>query len=306
MKKIVVPIIVCIAPMLACAQIQFKCKVNNAAGKGLPYAAVYCSGNRSAVTASKNGDVTIRVENAADTLLLAYPGCQTKMVVVADMAPGSAIVLEPQAVEASAAQAPDKQYTFPDQGDRKGTALAYEWAAYAVRVHDSELAGKTIAKIVLTTSSEFNKAGDIVPNKTFARLYAVGPDGKPGADLLKENVEIDPYNSDYHTASADISKFGIVMPAEGLYVGVETVPATQFARPQKGDHPWPYLALTEGYEECFTMVKEEMSGTWRPLRELLEENLSKITAPSINTLAALKYHNAVLGVRVAKEKGGKR
>lgn len=90
------------------------------------------------------------------------------------------------------------------------------------------------------------------------RLFSVGEDGLPNADMLTENMVISKAKRQ-HEIEVELSKFNLVFPSNGIYIALE----------------WLYIPFNE-HEETFHMVSNDKRHKWIEKHFVYEPKLSAI------------------------------
>lgn len=210
------------APTWCSAQLKGQVR-DRATGLPIPYAAIWHDQADKGTTAGTDG-----------TFLLAAPGKGDKKLVIAAAGYESARVtattgsiqvdLKPKAAKLkNAAPARPRNSNTQVLGDFKKSSLkdnfySNDGTPYVLARHYPYEPGYAqtpfLQSITLYTWSK-------IPQATFQlRLYETGANGEPGEDLLPGNLVVTAAKGRRQT-TVDISRYQLVMPGKGLFIGFE-------------------------------------------------------------------------------------
>lgn len=87
------------------------------------------------------------------------------------------------------------------------------------------------------------------------RVYAVGADGKPGADILQQNLVIQKADAKGGMLRLDVSPYKIVTTEDAVYVGIEWL--TDIPTEERKDRflNFPRLVMTNATDEVRTYIR---------------------------------------------------
>lgn len=116
------------------------------------------------------------------------------------------------------------------------------------------------------------------------RIYDIAPNGKPGEDLLRENVIITPGNIRNGIFSVDVSAYHVNTFGNGVFVGVEFL--EQRMAPKRNDKRMPHslLVMTTAYKQCYTYAR-----TLVDTKYAWHQDIFLMHGETYNMLAAVSY-----------------
>lgn len=208
-------------PMFSLAQIKGIVK-DTITGKGIAYVALRSDDNLFGTSSDANGNFEIPTPDASGGITFSHVGYKPKHVrrvnqrqeiyLQQDVAPVREIAKLKQSEKQRSGEIPDDyDPTQTSTFFSKPTILAKYFPKLS-RYDDTPYLNKVIVNVLSKKEGAVYKV----------RLFAATSDERPGDDILNEDIIVRTGKGDKN-AEIDLSQYGIRMPENGLFVGVETI-----------------------------------------------------------------------------------
>lgn len=208
-------------PLIATAQIKGLVK-DSLTGKPIPYVVISSSDNRFGANTNQDGSFSIATSDASGGVGFAVTGYREK--VVRKLANGQEILLQ-KLPERPRTRAILKRTEIkssgkiPEDYDPTQTssfftkpAILAKYFPYEARYKEAPYLSSVIVNVLSKKDEAIYKI----------RIFEVGDDGKPGQDVLNEDILVRTKSGD-HNAKIDMSQYGIRFSEKGFFIGVETI-----------------------------------------------------------------------------------
>ncbi len=295
------------------AQVALNCVIVDPAGEPLPRATAYCLKTHEGMAAGADGRICLAVSSYADTVVFSSLGYREMKISAGQAALQGNVALARQAYVMRTVVVKAGEGEYVPLYDRYRMPRYYApkiWRCVAVRIADPSGAGrKIISKVEATVLPKAVPEKKYIP-RVYVRIFAVGPDGLPGDDLLTDMVEVDPAPG-RSWISVDVSSYGIVLPAEGIYAGFEWIPsadtdmaAGEYYRRAR-ENAWPMICMTDYVKAEMTAYKLHPGGRWL-LRDEYCDSIDRLTGVEggVEVMRPLKMSypdfNVAIGVKLGR------
>lgn len=189
--------------------------------KPLPWSHVGVMGKRIGTYCDDTGHFTLKA-NETDTLLISFVGYEPLQILVSNFTgkvklTESATMLREVQVRAQPIASIAKEWGYHR---KRGVSLVYTTTGqFATWVANEKNQPALVKEVYYRLDHHANDGA----TRIRVRLYARDPNtGKPGEDLLRNNVMIDiPANQSL--TKIDLSSYLVTVPKEGLYVGMDFI-----------------------------------------------------------------------------------
>lgn len=188
--------------------------------KPIPYVNIWTENQNAGATTDENGQFEIKTLGVNKSLIFSSLGFETQKV---DVSEAVKVVLKPAIIDLpEVIVSKPKQTREIEIGSLKKAVYLPEpqmvpWI-FAIRMkpdeNNKEL--KYVKSITYYTKSEVKEG------KFRVRVFSANEDGSPNEDLLSEEVIVT-VQKGRHKTLVDVSKYGLVIPNEGIVVGFESL-----------------------------------------------------------------------------------
>lgn len=183
--------------------------------------------DRNGLYSDENGDFCLETINKIDSITISALGYEPQKLLISKLENGQNIYLNPMPIllETVTIKPNHSKFKIKSIGyfKAKGSRSSITPNSnkqFATFIQNDFGAEKAIEKIRVATKPYSNE--NISAFKIRIRLYSNSTENKPDKDLLLSNVIVD-FPSKTKNIEADISKYGVKIPANGVWIGVETL-----------------------------------------------------------------------------------
>jgi hypothetical protein len=225
------PVILCLlflqlAPAMAIAQASFSARVISAAGKQpIAFATIINTTNRRTGTYSDAAGYFTIPANKEDSLRVVALGFRDTVISVSsgihEVTLSALAYVLPEVIVKAGLGSKERMIGFTRLPKDKAVFPGTRGGIIVVHVQDQASEGRLIAKLVYQLQA-YSRLGDKVSDGMVrVRLYDRNEmTGEPDKNLLPEDILLKPVRKP-HLLEVDISKYGILLPATGVFAGLE-------------------------------------------------------------------------------------